>query len=120
MTLLIWGAFVLAVLALLALDLGVFNRRPHEISATEALGWTAFWVTLALAFNVLVFWLYENNWMGAGLAWSALYPSLSVRYTVSAGSARVTESFAVRNVPCREAERCRRGRYARGRRARSG
>jgi len=71
MTLLIWGAFVLAVLALLALDLGVFNRRPHEISATEALGWTAFWVTLALAFNVLVFWLYENNWMGAGLAFSS-------------------------------------------------
>ena len=68
MTLLIWGAFVLAILGLLALDLGVFNRRPHEISVTEALGWTAFWILLALVFNVLVFWLYENNWIGAGMA----------------------------------------------------
>jgi len=68
MTLAIWAGFVLAVVGLLALDLGVFNRRPHEISVTEALGWTAFWVALSLAFNVLVFWLYENNWMGAGLA----------------------------------------------------
>jgi tellurite resistance protein TerC len=67
----IWGGFIVAILALLALDLGVFNRRPHEISATEALGWTAFWVGLALAFNVLVFWLYENNWVGAGLAFPA-------------------------------------------------
>ena len=70
MTLLIWMAFVAGVLGLLALDLGVLHRRPHEISATEALGWTAFWVALAMAFNVLVFWLYENNWIGAGLAFS--------------------------------------------------
>jgi tellurite resistance protein TerC len=66
--LLIWGGFVLVILALLALDLGVFNKRPHAMTATEALGWTAFWVLLSLAFNVLVFWLYEHNWMGAGLA----------------------------------------------------
>jgi len=68
MTLLIWAGFVVAILAFLALDLGVFNRRPHEISVVEALGWSAFWVLTALAFNVLVYWLYENNWMGAGLA----------------------------------------------------
>ena len=68
MTLLIWAGFIAAVLGFLALDLGVFNRRPHEISVTEALSWTGFWVLTALAFNVLVYWLYENNWMGAGLA----------------------------------------------------
>ena len=68
MTPLIWAAFIALILALLALDLGVFNRRPHEISVTEALGWSAFWVALALSFNVGVFWLYENNWIGAGLA----------------------------------------------------
>ncbi len=68
MTVLIWGAFVVGILLLLALDLGVFHRRPHEISVTEAFGWSAFWVLLALAFNVLVFWLYENNWIGVGLA----------------------------------------------------
>jgi tellurite resistance protein TerC len=68
MTMLIWAGFVVGVLLLLALDLGVFNRRPHEISVKEALGWTAFWIALALAFNVLVYWLFENDWMGVGLA----------------------------------------------------
>jgi tellurite resistance protein TerC len=67
-TLLIWVGFVVAVLGFLALDLGVFNRRPHEISVTEALCWSGFWVLTSLAFNVVVYWLYENNWMGAGLA----------------------------------------------------
>jgi tellurite resistance protein TerC len=65
---LLWGGFVLLVLLLLALDLGVFNRRAREISIPEALGWTAFWIFLSLAFNVLVYWFYEHNWIGAGLA----------------------------------------------------
>ncbi len=70
MTLLVWAGFVGLILVFLALDLGVFNRRPHEISVVEALSWSAFWVLMSLAFNVLVYWLYENNWMGAGLAFS--------------------------------------------------
>ena len=39
------------VLVLLALDLGVFHRRAHTVSAREAAGWSVMWVTLALAFN---------------------------------------------------------------------
>ena len=70
MTALIWAGFIVLILAFLALDLGVFNRRPHEISVTEALCWTGFWILTALAFNVLVYWFYENNWMGAGLQFS--------------------------------------------------
>jgi tellurite resistance protein TerC len=65
---LVWAGFLALILGLLALDLGVFNRRPHEISVTEALGWSAFWIALALSFNVLVVWLYEENWIGVGLA----------------------------------------------------
>jgi len=45
-----WGGFVLFVLAMLALDLGVFNRKEHEVKVGEALLWTAFWVSLAAAF----------------------------------------------------------------------
>jgi tellurite resistance protein TerC len=66
--LLVWPAFILFILALLALDLGVFNRRAHAPNVAEALAWSAFWICLALAFNALVFFLYENNWIGAGLA----------------------------------------------------
>jgi tellurite resistance protein TerC len=51
------GIFIVAVLALLILDLLVFNKKGHEIKLREALGWTAFWVSLAMAFNVFIyFW----------------------------------------------------------------
>jgi len=60
----VWIAFILLILSLLALDLGVFHRREHAISIREALAWCAFWVALSLAFNVLVYFLYEHHWLG--------------------------------------------------------
>lgn len=45
---------------MLALDLGVFHRKPHEIKFKEALAWTIVWITLALAFNALVY-----HWWGS-------------------------------------------------------
>jgi tellurite resistance protein TerC len=54
---LFWILFNLFVLAMLALDLGVFNRRPHSIGFREALGWSVMWIALAIAFTVVVyFW----------------------------------------------------------------
>lgn len=61
---LIWLLFLLVILALLALDLGVLNRKAHVIHPREALGWTAFWVILALAFNAFVYYFYENDGWG--------------------------------------------------------
>ena len=55
----LWAFFTLFVLFVLALDLGVFHRRAHAIGYKEALGWCAFWVGLALAFNLLVY-----HWFG--------------------------------------------------------
>jgi tellurite resistance protein TerC len=55
--LLFWILFNLFVLAMLALDLGVFHRPGHTIGFHEAVGWSALWVTLAASFAVLVyFW----------------------------------------------------------------
>jgi tellurite resistance protein TerC len=54
-TVLLWIGFHVLVLTLLALDLGVFRRRAHEISAGEAGVASAIWVLLALAFNAAVF-----------------------------------------------------------------
>jgi tellurite resistance protein TerC len=45
-----WIAFIAFVLAMLALDLGVFHRAPHEVPPREAGIWTAVWVGLALVF----------------------------------------------------------------------
>jgi tellurite resistance protein TerC len=52
-----WVIFNAFVLIMLALDLGVFHRKSHEISVKEALTWTFVWVFLALIFNtILYFW----------------------------------------------------------------
>lgn len=54
---LFWFAFIGFVLLMLALDLGVFNREERAITVRQAAGWVSFWVGLALAFNVgLYFW----------------------------------------------------------------
>ena len=47
----LWVGFSLFILAMLALDLGVFHRKAQPVSSKEALGWTAIWVTLALLFG---------------------------------------------------------------------
>jgi len=55
---LLWGGFVAFVLAMLAVDLGVFHRKAHEVSLKEAGAWSAVWVALALTFNAGVYaWL---------------------------------------------------------------
>ncbi len=55
--LLFWILFNLFVLLMLVLDLGIFHRRAHAVKFREALGWSAMWIMLAVAFAVLVyFW----------------------------------------------------------------
>ncbi len=52
-----WVVFNIFVLGMLALDLGVFHRKAHVIKIKEALVWSAVWVTLALLFNLgIYFW----------------------------------------------------------------
>jgi tellurite resistance protein TerC len=53
--LLLWISFNIFVLAMLALDLGVFHRKAHVIKIKEALVWSAVWVTLALLFNLGIY-----------------------------------------------------------------
>ena len=62
-----WIVFLLLVFALLALDLGVLNRKVHEIHTGEALKWTAFWIGLALVFGGVMYLGYENHIFGLGL-----------------------------------------------------
>jgi tellurite resistance protein TerC len=54
---LLWIIFNIFVVAMLALDLGVFHRTAHVIHIREALVWCVLWMTLALLFNVgIYFW----------------------------------------------------------------
>jgi tellurite resistance protein TerC len=58
-----YAGFTLAVLALLALDLGVFHRTAHEVSMRESLVWSVIWVALALVFNY-AFYVYAVSKAG--------------------------------------------------------
>ena len=57
----IWIGFNVFVLAMLALDLGVFHRKAHVVSIKESMIWTAVWVALALVFNLGVWHFYGSD-----------------------------------------------------------
>ena len=59
-----YGAFLLFVFVVLALDLGIFNKNAHEVSFKEATTWSIVWVILALTFTGL-FYTYAGSKFGA-------------------------------------------------------
>lgn len=59
-TIWLWVGFNLFILAMLALDLGVFHRKTHTVSLRESLTWTGVWVALALIFNAGV-WHFAGS-----------------------------------------------------------
>ena len=57
-----WGAFIAFVLVMLALDLFVFGgRKVHKVSVKEVATWSLVWVSLALAFNGLLWWWLDGT-----------------------------------------------------------
>ncbi|MCL4471406.1 MAG: TerC family protein [Gammaproteobacteria bacterium] len=63
-----WGAFIAFILAMLALDLFVFGgRKAHKVSVREAAAWSLVWVSMALAFNGLLWW-HLNGTLGPEVA----------------------------------------------------
>jgi len=62
----VWAGFIALVVILMAVDLGLLNKKSHIPTAKEALGNTFIWVGLALLFNVFIFFAYENQWLGLG------------------------------------------------------
>ncbi|HMN95801.1 MAG TPA: TerC family protein [Phycisphaerales bacterium] len=62
-----YGIFLAFVLAMLALDLGVFHREAHEVSLREAMGWSIVWLSLGVLFTGAVYIGYERHWLGLGL-----------------------------------------------------
>ncbi len=56
-----WGLFLFGFFVMLALDLGVFNRKPHRVTMAEALRWSIVWVSLSLAFNAYVYFAFGQE-----------------------------------------------------------
>lgn len=58
-TIWLWIGFNLFVLALLAIDLGVFHRKAHAVSIKEAAIWSAVWISLSLLFNLGIYFFWD-------------------------------------------------------------
>ena len=56
----LWIGFNLFVLAMLALDLGVFHRKSHAVSGKEALIWSLVWISLSLVFNAVIYFFWDQ------------------------------------------------------------
>ncbi len=67
---LLWGGFLALIFVLLALDLGVFNRKEHRVGLREALVWSVVWTLVALAFNAFVYLRFGH---GAGVEFLTAY-----------------------------------------------
>ncbi|MEO1010036.1 MAG: TerC family protein [Bacteroidota bacterium] len=57
----VWILFISVVMVFLALDLGVFHRHEHVVKSKEAGMWTALWVSVALGFSGVIYWLFYNG-----------------------------------------------------------
>lgn len=80
-----YAVFLLFVLFMLALDLGVFNRKAHVVSFKEAATWSVVWVALALAF-CFGFYQYTNYKLGPEAAWNSSLEFLTgyvIEYSLS-------------------------------------
>jgi tellurite resistance protein TerC len=53
-----WAGFVGLILALLAVDLGVFHRKTHAVGLREAAMWSVVWIGLAAIFNLAIYRWY--------------------------------------------------------------
>jgi tellurite resistance protein TerC len=63
---LLFVLFTALIVALLLIDLVILQRRAHSIGMKEAGALSAMWIALALCFNVFIYFMYENQWLGAG------------------------------------------------------
>ncbi len=61
-----WVIFIGFVFLMLALDLGVFHRKSHAVGFKESLTWSGVWISMGLAFSILVYYAYELHWFGLG------------------------------------------------------
>ena len=56
-----WGIFFVLILGMLALDLGVINRRDHRVGVREALFWSVVWTIVALLFNGWIYYRFGSR-----------------------------------------------------------
>lgn len=57
----VWVLFIALITIFLTLDLGIFHKNDHVIKTKEAGIWTAIWITVALSFSGVIYWLFSTG-----------------------------------------------------------
>src|SRR5690606_29132587 len=73
-----WVGFNALVLILLVVDLGIFHREAHEVKPKEAAIWSGVWITLALLFNLFIYYEFGSQAATEYLTGYLIEKSLSV------------------------------------------
>lgn len=73
-----WVGFNIFVIAFLLLDLFIHGRKPHAIGFKEAIGWSIFWIAIALLFNLMLLYTHGSQSALDFLAGYLVEKSLSV------------------------------------------
>ena len=64
---LVWG-FTITIVVMLLLDLGIFNKKSQAITSKEATIWTIIWISLAMTFSGIIYWIFNQDAGGHDLA----------------------------------------------------
>lgn len=59
----LWIAFIAVIIIALIVDLGIFNKSPHEIKTKEAAMWTIVWVSVAALFSGIIYLAFQKGWI---------------------------------------------------------
>lgn len=73
-----WVYFTLFIIVLILLDLKLFHKKPEHVSMKDAIGWSLFWISLAMFFNLYVYWEFGLNRALTFLTGYVIEKSLSV------------------------------------------
>src|SRR5512147_2338024 len=88
----LWVGFNVFILAMLALDLGVFHRKSHVVSLKESLAWTGVWVVLALGFALLFsYFAVPPTYQHKVLFWGILGALIMRAIMIALGAALITK-----------------------------
>lgn len=60
--------FAVVIFIMLLLDLGIFNKKAHEVSSKEAFIWSVIWISLSMAFSGVVYWIFNQDAGGHDIA----------------------------------------------------
>jgi len=95
----VWAGFFVLILILLAIDLGVVNKKSHAITIREAIRASIVWISIGIAFSGVVYLVYHFHWGDLGVGGDNALPIDGIEATSQYLTAYLVEkSLSVDNI----------------------